>query len=164
MLHIEKSIEVEVPLRTAYNQATQFEDFPRFMDEIQFAEQAGDARVHWKGEAGGRPIEGTAWIHDQVPDRRIVWRSIDGPEHSGKISFEAAGPERTRVSVQLTCEPCAPAGGPADPLVAAVEANLGHFKRYIEARGLETGSWRGEIHEARVSPPESESLPPEPVG
>src|SRR5262252_7215995 len=105
MEHVEKSIEVDVPVSTAYNQWTQFEEFPRFMVGVDEVKQLDDTLLHWAATVAGRHHEWDAKIVEQSPDRRIAWRSVDGKENGGVVSFVSAGPERTRVNLSLTYRP-----------------------------------------------------------
>ena len=105
MPHIEKSCDVDVPVRTAYDQWTQFEDFPRFMEGVESVEQLDDKRLRWKAKIGGKPVEWTAEITEQVPDRRVAWKSTSGAENSGAVWFDDLGGGRTRVTLKLSYEP-----------------------------------------------------------
>ena len=148
MAKIDKSIEVGVPLTTAYNQWTQFEEFPRFMEGVEYVKQLDDSHLHWKADIGGVEREWNAEITDQVPDEIIAWRSTDGPLHAGMVTFEALGPDRTNVMLGIEYEPegMTEGVGSALGLVSArVEGDLERFKEFIEERGRETGAWRGEI-------------------
>ena len=148
-----ESITVDVPIRTAYNQWTQFEEFPRFMEGIEEVRQLDDTLLHWAASVAGKRHEWDAKIIEQSPDRRIAWKSVSGKETDGVVSFEPAGPDRTRVHVALTYRP--------DPLERAgsmiglddrrVRGDLNRFKELIEERGAETGAWRGEVHEGSTS-------------
>jgi uncharacterized membrane protein len=154
MAHVEKSIDVDVPVRTVYNQWTQFEEFPRFMEGVKSVRQIDDKRLHWKAEIAGKEVEWTATITEQVPDRLIAWRSTDGPPNAGRVSFEPLGEGRTRVTLRLDFEPhgATEKAGAALGLVSArIEGDLKRFVKFIEARQAETGAWRGEIHGGEVS-------------
>ena len=148
-MQIDKSIEVEVPLSTAYNQWAQFEEFPRFMEGVKQVRQLDDKRLEWIAEIGGRSVTWLAEITSQEPDLRIGWRSIGGAANSGVVNFEALGPSRTRVRLNLQFAPegaVESAGGALGVVSKRVAGDLERFKQYIEARGRETGAWRGEIH------------------
>src|SRR5688572_9143988 len=150
MAHIEKSIEVRVPLRTAYNQWTQFEEFPRFMDGVEAVKQLDDKRLHWRAKVGGKTVEWTAEITDQVPDSRIAWRSTSGTRNAGIVSFQPIDGTRTRATLRIEYDPEGVAENVGDALGIVsrrVEGDLERFKKFIETRGVETGAWRGEIHE-----------------
>jgi uncharacterized membrane protein len=149
----EESVEVAVPVRTAYNQWTQFEDFPQFMEHVEEVRQLGDKRLHWRAKIAGKTIEWDAEITDQTPDRRIAWRSLSGPKNGGAVLFEPLDALRTRVTAGLDVEP----EGLAENLASAfgilssqIRGDLDRFKHFIESRGVETGAWRGEIHGQEV--------------
>lgn len=153
MENIEKSIEVDAPLSTVYNQWTQFEEFPRFMEGVQEVQQLGDKRLHWKAEIAGKVKEWDAEIFEQVPDRRIAWRSTTGTKNSGMVNFSSLGDNRTNVSLSLNYDPEGAAENIGDALgfvTRRVEGDLTRFKEFIEARGRETGEWRGEIRGREV--------------
>ena len=154
MATIEKSIEVEVPVRTAYNQWTQFEEFPKFMEGVKEVRQLDDKRLHWRAEVLGKDVEWIADITQQIPDQRITWRSTSGAKNAGSVSFEPLGPNRTRATLRIEYEPegAAETAGSMLGLVSArVEGDLKRFKKFIEERGQETGQWRGEIHGQHVT-------------
>jgi HSP20 family molecular chaperone IbpA len=148
MAKIDKSIELEVPVHTAYNQMTQFEEFPKFMAHVRDVRQIDDTHLHWKAEIGGKEVEWDAEISEQVPDQRIAWRSTQGNRNNGEVSFTPLGENRTRVNFSVDAE--LPAGKGAksgnDDLVARTEQDLQSFKRFIESRGQESGAWRGQVH------------------
>jgi uncharacterized membrane protein len=153
MEHIEKSIEVKVPVRTAYNQWTQFEEFPRFMEGVESVAQIDDKRLHWKAKIGGKAVEWDAEITEQVPDRRVAWKSTSGAENSGVVWFDDLGGS-TRVTLKMSYEPHGFAENAGDALGIVsrrVEGDLKRFKDYIEKRGVETGGWRGTIHQGQVT-------------
>ena len=145
---IEKSIEVEVPVRTAYDQWTQFESFPKFMGGVEHVRQVDYRRLHWKAEIGGVVREWDAEIVDQLPDDRVTWRSTSGTTHQGTVSFAEEGAGRTRVTLRLEYQPEGAAEKAGDVLNIVdrrIEGDLERFKDFIESRGTETGAWRGEI-------------------
>jgi uncharacterized membrane protein len=153
MEHVEKSIEVEVPVNTAYNQWTQFEEFPRFMEGVQRVQQLDAKRLRWCVEIGGKVVEWDAEIFEQIPDRRIAWRSTTGELNSGMVNFEPLGPNRTRVSVKINYRPegtLEKLGSALGVVSQRVERDLERFKDFIEDRGQETGSWRGQIEGKRI--------------
>jgi uncharacterized membrane protein len=153
MSRIEKSIDVNVPLSTAYNQWTQFEEFPRFMEGIEEVRQLDDKRLHWRATIGGKREEWDAEIVEQVPDQRVAWRSTSGAPNSGVVTFESLGAATTRVNLQLEYTPqnaVESTGDAMGVLSRRVEGDLQRFKEYIESRGAETGAWRGEIHGGQV--------------
>jgi uncharacterized membrane protein len=148
MSNIEKSIEVEVPVRTAYNQWTQFEEFPRFMEGIQQVTQLDDKRLRWRANVGGQEKEWEAEITEQRPDERIAWRSRDGAPNAGVVTFHRIADARTRVMLQLEYEPEGVVENVGDAIGVVsrrVAGDLERFKEFVEGRGGETGAWRGEI-------------------
>jgi uncharacterized membrane protein len=145
---IERSIEVDVPLRVAYDQWTQFEDFPKFMGGVDEVRQVSDDRTHWKLSIGGVTREFDADVMVQKPDQGVSWRSVDGPTHSGSVRFEELDQSRTRVllSMDYQAEGFVEKVGDAIGVVERqATSDLERFKEFIESRGAATGSWRGEI-------------------
>ena len=152
MERIEKEIEVTAPLRVVYNQWTQFEEFPKFMEGVQEVRQLDDKRLFWRAEILGKDLEWEAEIFEQVPDQRIAWRSIMGKSNAGAVYFTGLG-DKTRVRLVLDYEPQGAAeklGDALGILGRRVEGDLKRFRDFIEQRGRETGGWRGEIHEGRT--------------
>ena len=154
MERIEKSVEVQVPVHTAYNQWTQFEEFPRFMPGVKEVKQLDDTHVHWHAEIWGKDKEWDAEITEQVPDRKIAWRSISGDApNAGEVRFEPVGPDRTRIHLAMAYEPQGAVENVGDALGllnARVQATVEDFKKFIESRDEATGSWRGEVGDSRV--------------
>jgi uncharacterized membrane protein len=153
MSTIEQSIEVRVPVRTAYNQWTQFEEFPRFMEGVEKVIQLDDKRLHWVAEVGGKHKEWDAEITEQKPDERIAWRSTDGPWNAGVVTFHYLDENRCRVMLQMEVEPDTLVerfGDVLGILERRVKGDMERFKEFIETRGAETGAWRGEIHQGGV--------------
>jgi uncharacterized membrane protein len=147
MSTVEKSVQVNVPVSTAYNQWTQFEEFPQFMEGVTEVRQLDATRLHWRADFGGRTKEWEAEITEQLPDRRIAWRSISGAPNAGIVLFEDLGGS-TRVTVQMDYAPQGIAENVAHVLGLLgrmLEHNLERFKTFIEARGQETGAWRGKV-------------------
>jgi uncharacterized membrane protein len=145
---IDEAIEVEVPVATAYNQWTQFEDFPLFMEGIDDVEQLDETRLHWVATVGGRKAEWHAKILEQHPDRKISWISEDGKETRGAVNFEPLGPSKTRIRLSMSYQPegLAERLGSASGLDAKrIRGDLDRFKELIETRGTESGAWRGEV-------------------
>jgi uncharacterized membrane protein len=137
-----------VPVRTAYNQWTQFEEFPRFMEGVESVKQLNDTTLHWVANVGGERKEWRARITEQVPDHHIAWRSDDGDFTSGVVSFQALGPDKTRVTVGLNYEPKGATEKLGDMFGMGsrrVEGDLERFKDFIESKGHETGAWRGTV-------------------
>ena len=148
MSKIEKSIEVNVPVRTAYDQWTQFEEFPTFMEGVESVQQIDDRRLHWRAEIGGKTVEWEAEITEQVPDMRIAWHSTTGAKNAGMVSFERLSDDRCRVSLSLDYEPkgvLEKVGDWLGVLSRRAEGDLERFKEFIEERGVETGAYRGTI-------------------
>ncbi|HEX7863068.1 MAG TPA: SRPBCC family protein [Verrucomicrobiae bacterium] len=159
MDHVEKCIEVEAPVSMVYNQWTQFEEFPRFMEGVEEVKQLDDKRLYWRAEVGGKILEWDAEIFEQIPDQRIAWRSKTGTLNTGMVNFESLGPNRTKVSLKINYKPAGAIekiGSALGIISQRVEGDLERFKEFIEARGAETGAWRGEIEGKRV-----ESVPNE---
>ena len=151
---VEKSIVVDVPIRTAYNQWTQFEDFPHFMEGVEEVRQEGDAHTHWRANIAYKEIEWDADIVEQTPDERVSWRSTTGAHNAGTVSFRPEGEGRTLVTLRLEYEPegfFENVGSALGFVDSRVEGDLERFKDFIEARGDETGAWRGEIHDNKVA-------------
>jgi uncharacterized membrane protein len=150
MSKITKSIEVDVPVSTAYNQWTQFEDFPRFMEGIEHVRQLDEKTLEWTAEVAGVERSWRAEIVDQTPDRRIAWTSTSGARNNGVVTFEPLGDNRTRITLDLDVEPeglVENVGDALGILDRRIEGDLQRFKEFIEARGKETGAWRGEVKE-----------------
>lgn len=150
MERINKSIEVNCPLRTVYNQWTQFEEFPRFMEGVKEIKQLDDKTLHWVADIGGKEKAWTAKIVEQIPDQRIAWESQSGEYTSGVVTFRILGPDRTCVSVEMSYDPkgfVENAGDALGLLSRRVVNDLERFKEFIENRGQETGAWRGRIRE-----------------
>jgi len=135
---IEKSIEVDAPVRAVYNQWTQFEEFPRFMEGVEEVRQLDDKRLHWKAEIAGKVKEWDAEIFEQVPDQRIAWRSITGAKNSGMVNFFQIGTNTTRVTLALNYEPegaIEKVGDALGVVSARVEGDLKRFKEFIARAG-----------------------------
>ncbi|HEV2887268.1 MAG TPA: SRPBCC family protein [Jatrophihabitans sp.] len=148
MPSVTKSIDVSVPVRTAYNQWTQFESFPHFMGGVESITQIDDTHSHWVTKIGGVTREFDTEITEQHPDERVAWKSTDGTTHAGVVTFHRLGEGQSRVTVQIDWE----AEGiveKAGALVGVddhqVKADLDRFKDYIESRGQEEGGWRGNV-------------------
>ena len=145
---IEKSIEINVPVKTAYNQWTQFEDFPRFMEGVKHVKQLDETHLHWKAEIGGKEKEWDAEITEQIPDRRIAWRSRDGAQNAGVVTFHRLSDSTSKVMLQMEYDPdgvLENVGDVTGMVSQRVVGDLERFKRYIESRGQETGAWRGTV-------------------
>jgi uncharacterized membrane protein len=144
-----ETIDVTVPVTTAYNQWTQFESFPHFLSFVQSIDQLDDRRLHWKVKIAGVEREFDAEITEQLPDERVAWKSVSGEvDHAGVVTFHRLSDESSRVAVQLdwTAENLVEKVGAALGIDnASVKSDLRHFKEFIEGRGAETGAWRGEV-------------------
>ena len=148
MSNIEQSIEVGVPVRTAYNQWTQFEEFPRFMEGVNEVKQLDDVTLHWKAEIAGQEREWDAKITEQTPDQRIAWTDIGGATNAGVVTFHKIDDSTTKVMLQIEFEPDGPLEKVGDVLgfvKTRAKGDLGRFKEFIESRGSESGAWRGEV-------------------
>jgi uncharacterized membrane protein len=145
---IEESIEVNVPVSVSYNQWTQFEDFPLFMEGVEHVEQIDDTRLHWIAKVGSKTNEWDAKILEQHPDKQVSWISEDGKKTRGTVSFEPIGEDKTRITLSMSYQ----AEGLTETLGSAVgldqrrvRGDLDRFKELIESRGAESGAWRGEV-------------------
>jgi uncharacterized membrane protein len=142
-------VDVDVPVRTAYNQWTQFEEFPQFMDGVHEIRQLDDTHTHWKTEIGGVKREFDAEITEQLPDERVAWKSVEGSQQAGVVTFHRLDDAHTRVTVQMDFDPqgvVEKAGAALGAVDHRVKGDLRRFKTYIESRGgIETGAWRGQI-------------------
>jgi uncharacterized membrane protein len=151
---IEESIDVQVPLRVAYNQWTQFEEFPKFMEGVEYVHQVNDQVLRWSAQIGGKQLEWKARITEQLPDRRISWQSTTGAPNSGTVSFERLTETSTRISLQLEYQPeglVENAGDFFGFVRRRAKGDLERFRTFVESRGAETGGWRGEIPGADVA-------------
>jgi len=148
MSTIEQSIDVNVPVRTAYNQWTQFEEFPRFMEGVEAVRQFDQQRLHWRANIGGKVKEWEALITEQHPDERIAWKNTTGVPNAGVVTFHRLSDTKTRVMLQMEYDPQGVVENLGDMLGVVsrrVANDLERFKEFIEARGEETGAWRGEV-------------------
>lgn len=144
----EASIEVDRPVRTVYNQWTQFESFPKFMGGVERIEQLDDKRLHWVVKVAGVEREFDAEITEQTPDQRIAWKSIGGTTHAGVVTFHRLGEGQTKIMLQLDIEPegiTEKIGDKAGIVQRQVKLDLDRFKEFIESQPAETGAWRGEV-------------------
>lgn len=144
---VQKSIVVDLPVTTVYNQWTQFEEFPRFMQGVESVTQLDDTRLHWVADIGGERKEWDAEIVEQTPDRRVAWQSISGARNAGAVAFQPSGPA-TRVELEIDYETTGAKEAVGDALGVVgrrVEGDLERFKEFVESRGAETGAWRGRV-------------------
>jgi uncharacterized membrane protein len=149
MAQVQKSIDVDVPVSTAYNQWTQFETFPEFMSGVESITQLDDTHLHWVTNIAGVEREFDAEISEQHPDERVAWHSTGGEaEHAGVVTFHRLADDKTKVTVQLDWHPTGvveKVGSAVNIDDRRVEGDLERFKNYIESRGSETGAWRGDV-------------------
>ena len=148
MSNVTKSIDVDVPIRTAYDQWTQFEEFPRFMDGVKSVTQIDDTHLHWLAEIAGVEKEWDAEISEQHPEERVAWHSTAGARNAGVVTFHRLDDDATRVTLQLEVEPDGPIENLGDWVGVfdrQVEGDLKRFKDFIESRGEPTGAWRGNV-------------------
>ena len=144
---VTESIDVDVPITTAYNQWTQFESFPEFMEGVESVTQKTDTLTHWKVKVGGVTKEFDATITEQHPDERVAWKSEDGT-HAGVVTFHKIDDGTTRVTLQLDTEPEGIVENIGDKLGLVrrrVSGDLERYKKFMESRGQETGAWRGDV-------------------
>ena len=160
MSRFEETITVDVPVRVAYDQWTQFEDFPKFMEGVERVEQVTDKTLRWTASVAGRSKEWMADIVDQTPDTRIAWKSTEGAENAGAVLFRPLGPEQTEVTLRLDAEPegaIETAGDALGFLQRRVHGDLERFKERVQTKGGNGKGWRGEIHGDEVEPDPAES-------
>ncbi len=149
MTQIIETIDVDVPVSMAYNQWTQFETFPKFLDEVESITQLDDTHNHWKVKVGPFEREFDAEITEQHPDERVAWRSIGGDTaHAGVVTFHRLSDTSTRITVQIDWEPTdllEKLGSLVGAGSHAVKKDLRNFKEFIESAPRETGAWRGDV-------------------
>ena len=144
------AIDVNAPLRAVYNQWTQFEEFPLFMEGVEEVRQDGSKSLFWKDKIGGKDKQWEAEITEQVPDKRIAWESVDGTPNTGEVTFESLDFGRTRITLTMEYEPegfLEKAGDALGITSGRIEGDLKRFQDFMEKRGKETGGWRGQIGE-----------------
>jgi uncharacterized membrane protein len=145
---VNESIEIDVPVSTAYNQWTQFEEFPKFMEGVEEIRQLDDTHLHWVAEFGGTRHEWDAVITEQLPDERVAWRNTDGKDNAGVVTFHKLDNAHSKVMVQMDFVPEGIKEKLGDAIGAPdrrVKGDLKRFKDLIESRGGESGAWRGEV-------------------
>ena len=148
MSTVTESVDVHVPVTTAYNQWTQFESFPAFMEGVESIRQLDPTHTHWVTKIGGITREFTATITEQHPEERVAWKSDDGPNHAGVVTFHRLSDDTTRVTAQMDIDPAGFVEQAADKLGVLsrrVKGDMQRFKEFIEERGQETGAWRGDV-------------------
>jgi len=154
MSRIEQSIDVNVPVRVAYDQWTQFEEFPRFMEGVESVRQTDDTHLHWVAEVGGKRKEWDAEITQQEPDQRVAWTSITGARNGGAVDFHRIDDNTTRVTLTMDVEPegvVENVGSAVGVPERTVKGDLERFKEFIESRGSATGAWRGTVEQGDVT-------------
>ena len=148
MAEVEKTIEVDAPVTTVYNQWTQFETFPEFMEGIESVKQLDATKLHWVAKIAGKEKQWDAVITTQEPDQRVAWRNVDGADNAGDVQFESVEAGRTRIKLHMVYDPEGVIENVGDALGVVsrrIEGDLERFKKFIETRGAETGAFRGEI-------------------
>lgn len=154
MSQIIETVDVDVPVRTAYDQWTQFESFPKFMEGVERVEQLDDTTLRWTAEIAGQKRTWKAKITEQVPDQRIAWTSIDGAKNAGVVTFHRLDDSKTRATLQLDVDPEGPVENIGDALgfvQRRAKGDMERFKEFIESRGSETGAWRGTVKQSTRS-------------
>jgi uncharacterized membrane protein len=150
MSEIMESVDVNVPVRTAYDQWTQFETFPKFMEGVKQVRQLDDRNLEWVADVAGKEKRWQAKITEQEPDQRIAWTSTEGAHNAGVVTFHRLADGKSRVTLQLDVEPDGPVETAGDALGVVrhrVKGDMERFKEFIESRGRETGAWRGEVNQ-----------------
>lgn len=153
MAKLEKTVEVNVPVRTAYDQLTQFEQYPRFMEGVQEVKQVDDTHLRWHSKANGQDMQWDAEITEQVPDRTIAWRNVSGKRNVGRVDFQPVGKDKTKITITMEYEPegTGVQGKDAAKVIEQrTEQDLARFKQLLESQGRESGEWRGEVHGGQV--------------
>lgn len=149
MARIEQSIEINVPVSTAYRQLTQFEQYPRFMEDVEEVRQLDDTHLHWHTKAGNLDMEWDAEITQQVPDRCIAWRNLNGPRYEGRIELRPTEQDKTEVRLTMECDPkqqvLVQHGDAQKAIAERTEHDLARFKKFIEKLGKESRDWLGKV-------------------
>jgi uncharacterized membrane protein len=148
MSEILEAVEVQVPVRTAYDQWTQFETFPKFMEGVKSVRQLDDTTLEWVADVAGKEKRWKAKITQQEPDQRIAWTAIEGAHNAGVVTFHRLAEGKSRVTLQLDVDPDGPLENVGDALGVVkgrVKGDMERFKKFIESRGAPTGAWRGEV-------------------
>ncbi len=151
MSEIIETVDVNVPVRTAYDQWTQFETFPKFMEGVERVEQLDDTTLRWTAEIAGQKRTWKARITEQTPDQRIAWTSTEGARNAGVVTFHRLDDSETRVTLQLDVDPEGPVENIGDALgfvQRRAKGDMERFKEFIESRGSETGAWRGTVKQS----------------
>jgi hypothetical protein len=159
MARIQQSIEVSVPAHVAYNQLTQFEDYPRFMQEVESAQQIDDTHVRWTTRIGQHKRDWHSEIIEQQPDQCIAWRNLDGPVNTGRVDVEALSDNGARVTFTLEADAASPGTEGDHAMARQVQEDLQRLKQMMETQGHATGAWRGEVHGGQVTGGERGAAP-----
>lgn len=149
----EHTVVVDLPLVTVYDQWTQFESYPRFMDNVDSVRQLDPRMTHWQVTVGGITREYDAEILQQKPGEIIEWRTVSGPDQGGRVTFMSVDPEHTRVTLHLDFEPqgvTERVGEAVGVVSSSVKDSLERFKTFIEERGTAEGGWHGRIEPASI--------------
>ena len=142
------SVDVDRPIKTVYDQWTQFESFPKFMEGVERIDQRDDTHLHWVIKVAGIEREFDATVTEQHPEERVAWKSDSGPEHAGVVTFHRLDDDKTRVTTQMDVDPEGFVENVADKLgilQARVKGDLDRFKKFIEDQPAPTGAWRGDV-------------------
>ena len=153
MSQITDHIDVDVPVRVAYDQWTQFESFPEYMEGVERVVQLDDTTLDWTARIAGKVKHWRATIVEQVPDQVVAWRSTEGARNDGRVSFEPMTADGCRITLQLDVDPEGPLEATGDALgfvSRRAKGDLERFKEFIEARGQATGAWRGRVEGSQV--------------
>jgi uncharacterized membrane protein len=153
--NVVQTVDVAVPVSTAYNQWTQFESFPQFMEGVERIEQVTPTRTHWVTKIAGVQREFEAEITEQHPDERVAWRTDEGTHQAGVVTFHRLDDQHTRVTLQMDLEPqgvVEKAGNALGIIERRVKGDLQNFKEFIESRGAEEGGWRGDVGRSPQTP------------
>ncbi|MDD7813785.1 SRPBCC family protein [Mycolicibacter sinensis] len=146
--NITAAVDVNRPIRTVYNQWTQFESFPQFMEGVERVDQLDDTHLKWRISVGPASREFRATVTEQHPEERVAWHSDDGPDHAGVVTFHRISDDVTRVTAQMDIDPEGFVENVADKLGILdrrVHGDMERFKEFIESRPVETGAWRGDV-------------------
>ena len=153
MSEILEAIDVDVPVKTAYDQWTQFETFPKFMDGVKSVRQLDDTTLEWVASVAGKEKTWKAKITEQEPDQRIAWTATEGAHNAGVVTFHRLEEGKSRVTLQLDVDPEGPIENIGDALglvKGRVKGDMERFKSFIEERGAATGAWRGEVDQTNT--------------
>jgi uncharacterized membrane protein len=162
MTTFSETIDVDVPVHVAYDQWTQFESFPRFMEGVDSVVQLGDTTLDWTATIAGRTKKWRAVIVEQRPDEVVAWRSTQGARNDGSVHFEPLAPNRTRIELSIDVEPdgvVETAGAALGIVERRVRGDLERFRDYVEAHGAATGAWRGRVAGGVVADREPDVAP-----